>query len=433
MNIRRLALLLAVVALLLTTQTGLAAVPQQTGCAAYYTVQPGDNLYRISLQYNVPMAALMAANGMYNPNFVYAGQTMCIPGASTTPPPQPSGWTTPPQPGCAVWYTVRFGDTLSGIAWKFGVPVYAIMQANNLQNPNWIYAGMILYIPCKAAPPYPGGGTSFPQWKGEYFNNPNLAGAPSVVRNDSAIAFNWGYGWPNPKISADNFSVRWTRTVYLNQGTYRFTVNVDDGARLFVDNVLVLDQWQPATGLTYIVDVPLGTGNHVIRMEYYEGTGLAYAYLTYALVSGTPPAATPIPPIYYPTPGPTPVTQGSAWTCTFYSNQELDGAVATVIEPALNFNWGGQSPYPGVPKNLWSMRCTSVQYFPSSGPYQFNARVDDGVRVFVDGNAVINAWFNQAGVLQTGTANLSAGPHNMTVEYYQFGHDSLLSVWWNSQ
>ena len=81
MNIRRLALLLAVVTLLLATQAGLAAAaPQQSGCTAYYTVQPGDNLYRISLQYNVTMGALMAANGIYNPNFIYAGQTLCIPG-----------------------------------------------------------------------------------------------------------------------------------------------------------------------------------------------------------------------------------------------------------------------------------------------------------------------------------------------------------------
>jgi hypothetical protein len=79
------------------------------------------------------------------------------------------------------------------------------------------------------------------------------------------------------------------------------------------------------------------------------------------------------------------------------------------------------------------MRCTSVQYFPSSGLYQFNAKVDDGVRVFVDGNSVISAWTNHAGTTEVGTANLNAGAHNMTVEYYQFGHDSLLYVWWNKK
>ncbi|HTP10290.1 MAG TPA: PA14 domain-containing protein, partial [Anaerolineae bacterium] len=127
---------------------------------------------------------------------------------------------------------------------------------------------------------------------------------------------------------------------------------------------------------------------------------------------------------------PTNGTAGSAWTCTFYKNQFLEDPAGSVIVPAIGFNWGGSSPYPGVPNGLWSMRCTSVQYFPSSGLYQFNAKVDDGVRVFVDGNAIISAWTNHAGTTEVGTANLGAGPHNMTVEYYQFGHDSLLYVWW---
>jgi hypothetical protein len=131
-----------------------------------------------------------------------------------------------------------------------------------------------------------------------------------------------------------------------------------------------------------------------------------------------------------PTP-PSTGTTGGAWTCTYYKNQELDDPVASVIVPVLNFNWGGESPYPGVPRNLWSMRCTSAQYFSSSGLYQFNAQVDDGVRLFVDGNSVISAWTNHAGTTQVGTANLNAGPHTITVEYYQFGHDSLLAVWWN--
>jgi hypothetical protein len=258
-----------------------------------------------------------------------------------------------------------------------------------------------------------------------------LAGAPSVVRNDYAIAFNWGLGWPNPKISADHFSVRWTRTFNLSEGVYRFTVNVDDGARLWVDNVLVLDQWHTYSGQVYTVDVPLGAGNHFVRMEYYEDTGYAFAYLSYQLVSyGVPvqPIVTPIPGVP-PTP-PSTGTSGGAWTCTFYKNQFLDDPAASVIVPSLNFNWGGNSPYPGVPRNLWSMRCSSVQYFPSSGLYQFNAQVDDGVRLFVDGNAVVNAWTNHAGTTQVGTANLGAGPHTVTVEYYQFGHDSLLAVWW---
>jgi LysM repeat protein len=403
---------------LAATASAVIAAPQASyTCVAYHTVKFGDTLNSISRLYGVSVQALMVANNIYNPNLIYAGQTLCIPGSVSAPPPPP----------CGTYYTVQWGDTLSSIAARYHTTVQAIMYANNIMNPNYIYAGMILYIPCGTKPPAP---ASYPQWKGEYFNNPDLAGAPSVTRNDKAIAFNWGLGWPNPKISADHFSVRWTRSANLSEGTYRFSVNVDDGARLWVDNILVLDQWHTASGQTYVVDVPLGAGNHFVRMEYYEDTGNAYAFLNYVKVgSGTTPIATPIPGVP-PTP-PSNGTAGSAWTCTYYKNQFLEDPAGSVIVPAIGFNWGGKSPYPGVRSGLWSMRCTSVQYFPSSGLYQFNAKVDDGVRLFVDGNAVISAWTNHAGTTQIGTANLGAGPHNMTVEYYQFGHDSLLYVWWD--
>ena len=433
MTTRRLILILVSLALVLTTTASTAVAAPQAyyySCVAYYTVKFGDNLNGISRMYGVSVQALMAANNIYNPDLIYAGQTLCIPGSAPVPP----------RPPCGTYYTVQWGDTMSRIAVRYGTTVQAIMYANNIPNPNYIYAGMILYVPCGYKSPTPA--PSYAQWKGEYFNNQNLAGAPSFVRNDYAIAFNWGVGWPNSKISADHFSVRWTRTFNLSEGVYRFSVNADDGARLWVDNILVLDQWHTASGQIYVVDVPLGTGNHFVRMEYYEDTGVAFAYLNYQNVSAVPvqPYVTPIPgvpvqPYVTPIPGvpPTPPssgTSGGAWTCTFYGNQDLDDPRASVIAPVLNFNWGGNSPYPGVPRNLWSMRCNSTQYFPSSGLYQFNAQVDDGVRVFVDGNAVISAWTNHAGTTEVGTANIGAGPHTVTVEYYQFGHDSLLAVWW---
>ena len=58
-------------------------------------------------------------------------------------------------PPCGTYYTVQWGDTLSSIAARYGTTVQAIMYANNIANPNYIYAGMILYIPCGTKPPAP--------------------------------------------------------------------------------------------------------------------------------------------------------------------------------------------------------------------------------------------------------------------------------------
>ncbi|MCA9956409.1 MAG: hypothetical protein KC434_16890, partial [Anaerolineales bacterium] len=60
-------------------------------------------------------------------------------------------------------------------------------------------------------------------WKGEYFNNRTLTGSPTLVRDDANINFNWGSGIPDNGLPADNFSVRWTRTINFPAGSYRFT------------------------------------------------------------------------------------------------------------------------------------------------------------------------------------------------------------------
>ena len=63
-----------------STPPGPTPVPPKPGqCRAYHTVRPGENLYRISLAYGVPMSAIAAANGIVNYNLIYAGQTLCIP------------------------------------------------------------------------------------------------------------------------------------------------------------------------------------------------------------------------------------------------------------------------------------------------------------------------------------------------------------------
>jgi hypothetical protein len=139
--------------------------------------------------------------------------------------------------------------------------------------------------------------TDFAGWRGEYFDNPDLAGEPLIVRNDTDLVFDWAEDSPVPGVvPEDGFSARWTRAVPLEEGTYRFTLNTDDGARLFVDQQLRLDRWQEGTGSEF-VDVPLSQGVHVLRVEYHEDVGEARAELAWSLVSDvdTSPGETSLP------------------------------------------------------------------------------------------------------------------------------------------
>jgi hypothetical protein len=116
------------------------------------------------------------------------------------------------------------------------------------------------------------------RWKGEYFPNPTLSGVPSLVRDDggAGLAFDWGGGGPaSCGIGSDGFSARFSRTVTLSQGNYRFTVRADDGVRVWIDGQLRLDQWVVQAPTTFTFDVPLAAGAHALRMEYFEQGGLA--------------------------------------------------------------------------------------------------------------------------------------------------------------
>jgi hypothetical protein len=126
-------------------------------------------------------------------------------------------------------------------------------------------------------------------WRGEYFDNTTLSGTPTVVRDDPYVNLNWGTGSPAPGIGVDGFSVRWTRDLDLATGTYRFTVTVDDGVRLWVNNQLLIDAWKEQPATTYTTDIYLPGGAVPVKMEYYEQAGLAVAQLSWAKVDSEPP------------------------------------------------------------------------------------------------------------------------------------------------
>lgn len=130
---------------------------------------------------------------------------------------------------------------------------------------------------------------SYLKWRGEYFNNSNLSGSPVLVREDASINFDWGHGSPHTGIvSADNFSVRWTRAVDLPAGHYHFEATTDDGARLWVNGHHLIEGWFDQAARTFTGDIYLPGGPIPIIMEYYEHTDLASARLTWYKMGSSP-------------------------------------------------------------------------------------------------------------------------------------------------
>jgi uncharacterized protein YgiM (DUF1202 family) len=112
-------------------------------------------------------------------------------------------------------------------------------------------------------------------WTAQYFSNAALAGTPTLIQSEASPSHNWGSGSPLGSIPADNFSARWTNVQTLDAGNYQLTVRVDDGVRVFVDGVAVINQWGTANSASYTATVALSAGQHNFMIEYFEAGGNA--------------------------------------------------------------------------------------------------------------------------------------------------------------
>ena len=107
-----------------------AAKPAPKPANRTYTVQAGDNLSGIAAKYGTTYQHLAQINGIANPNLIHPGQVLKIDGAAPA----------------AKTYTVQSGDSLSGIAAKYGTTYQRLAQINGISNPNLIYPGQVIKI-----------------------------------------------------------------------------------------------------------------------------------------------------------------------------------------------------------------------------------------------------------------------------------------------
>jgi len=92
----------------------------------------------------------------------------------------------------------------------------------------------------------------------------------------STVPYNWGNRGPGNGIGTNNFSVRWTGLFNFSPGNYTFTARINDGVRVWLDNVLIINRWQDrSAAATFTSTRAVTTGQHTVRVEYYENTGQA--------------------------------------------------------------------------------------------------------------------------------------------------------------
>jgi hypothetical protein len=246
-------------------------------------------------------------------------------------------------------------------------------------------------------------------WKGEYWANLNLSGSPTLVRSDPTLAFDWGQGAPGAgTLPSDNFSARWSRRLNFDAGTYRFHVLVDDGVRLWLDSRLILDAWSDHDSNELTVDYTMAKGSYMLKVEYYERIGNARIWVWWEKIGG---------PAY------------ADWKGEYWPNRNLSGdPVLARNDRALDFDWGDGSPSTILAGDNFSARWTRQQRF-EGGTYRFHAIADDGVRVWVDGRLIIDAWRDQKPAEYTKDVSITQGTHSVKVEYYEHTGGARIRIW----
>jgi hypothetical protein len=210
------------------------------------------------------------------------------------------------------------------------------------------------------------------------------------------------------------FSVRWTGQFDFGAGYYQFTARVDDGIRVWLDGTPVIDGWRDQTLTTYQTTSLVAAGTHQVKVEYYEKFSTASVQLSWQAAGSTS-------------------CPSGQYLAEYYNNRTLSGTPTfTRCEAGpINSDWGLGGPGNGLANDQFSVRWTG-QFDFGAGDYKFTATVDDGMRVWVDGNSVIDAWRDQRATYQT-PRTLSGGTHEVKVEYYENSGAAVAQLNWQAQ
>jgi len=255
------------------------------------------------------------------------------------------------------------------------------------------------------------------QWRTRFWNNTHFGGDPVVERHDSAIDFDWGQGSPANHVDDDNFSAKFNRRVNFAPGTYRFTATMDDGMRVYLDDNVIIDSWTDSQEHTMTRDLYVSGGEHDLKVEYFEAGGAAVAKFHWDLIhaeNGTGTGGGQ----FFPN-----------WKAEYFNNTSLSGTPVLVRDDRyLNNNWGAGSPAPGVVNSdYFSARWTKTLSGQPAN-YQVTLTSDDGSRLYVNNQLLIDNWAVQAPTTRTANYYYPGGAIQVRVEYFENTENASIGV-----
>jgi serine/threonine-protein kinase len=267
-------------------------------------------------------------------------------------------------------------------------------------------------------------------WQAEY--GALSSAEPLVARHEVAVNWNWGGASPALEIPAEKFWSRWTGLVTAPEdGEYVFHVEADNGARLYLNGMLLMDTYSfgPPDYKTTTPPVKLAKGKkYLVKLQHYQRGDYAACALRWS--SGTLKNAL----VLASEPGdPDGVLTNDGFTAE-YGVQGSEAAKVTRREPRIDWNWRTGSPADEIPgERFWSRYAGWIKA-PADGEYFFTAEYDDGVQVWLDDVYLLNASARgEAGKTTIGPLSLKGEKYYpLRVHHWEGGDYARIGLYWRS-
>jgi hypothetical protein len=238
-----------------------------------------------------------------------------------------------------------------------------------------------------------------------------------------------------PRSRDDNFGLRYRGFVDVPaDGSYTFYTASDDGSKLYIGDTQVVNNDGNHAEQERAGSIGLKAGKHAITIIYYEAGGgqtLSASYSGPNLGKQLIPASA----FYRVGTGGTPTASvGTGLRAEYFNNTTLSPPSAlSRVDATIDFGWGDGSPATGtIGINNFSVRWTGQVEAPVTGNYTFTTVSDDGVRLWVNGNPVINNWSVHAPATDNSSSiALTAGQrYDIRLEYFEQGGGAEARLRW---
>ncbi len=331
-----------------------------------------------------------------------------------------------------IQHVVKAGDTLYFIALQYDTRISAIRALNGLAADDYLRVGQVLEIPGTADSDASDSGAPI---------RAGCAARHTVVAKDSLLALSVQYDVAADAIAHAN-DLSDTNYLYIGQP---LCIPFDDTVPLTSAPSTSAPTPVVFTSKTYVVK----GGDNLFRIALNHGVSLDALRRANGLAADSfinpgqrliiPTGGTVAPPVTPATPMPTPVASKesipdvsvNAYTTKFFNNATLSGTpVLTRVEAApLNQNWGREAPGAGVIADEFSASFEGRFHFEAA-TYRFITVVDDGMKLYIDGVLVKDAWQDQPAASYSVDVVMTAGSHTVRLEYYDNQWEASIALRW---